>query len=288
MISVRLLPAGSDVIPAEALGPLGVTDASGAFVFPAVVPGSYVLRAEPRDSPGQTWLAMPLAVGGDDIDGIAATLQPGLRITARTQFEGSAPPPTSPAGRVVTPLFSLEAEDGGPVSQGVAGTTAGDVQTLTGYSPGRYRVVVRNSPSGWMFKGAMLDGVDVSLTPFDLTRDISDLVLVFTDRWSGVAGAVQGARADRATVLVFPVESGAWINAGPLPRRLRAARVDAQGRFAIRSVPPGDYYVVAIRDDESGDWRDPATLETLARIATQLSIAEGEHKTIDLPLRERQ
>lgn len=286
MVPLRLLPGGGDSIAAEALGAMGVTDSSGAFVFPAVVPGNYILKTDARSSPGQAWLSMPIAVGGDDVDGVVATLQPALRVTARTQFEGSAPPPAPPQTGRVAPAFTLEPDDGGPSFSPGPGTTSADGLTLTGYPPGRYRVRVNNSPSGWMFKAALLDGVDVSLTPFELSRDVADLALVFTDRWSGIGGAVQGAHADRAVVVLFPTDSRAWIDAGANPRRLRSARVDAQGRFAVRSLPPGDYYAVAIPDEQSEDWRDPSMLDALARMATQLTIMEGEHKTVDLPLRE--
>ena len=284
MAPLRLIPSGGDLMPPEALGAVGVTDASGAFVFPAVVPGNYVLKNEMRESPAVGWIALPIAVAGDDIDGVVATLQPGLRITARLRFDGSAPPPAPEQGR--PPPFSLEPEDGSAtVSLAAPGATA-DAVTLVGFAPGRYRVRIAHSPAGWMFKGAMLDGVDVSVTPFDLSRDLTDLELVFTDRWSGVGGTVQGAGADGAVVVLFPTESRAWINAGPNPRRLRSARVDAQGRFGIRSVPPGDYYVVAIPDEQSAEWRDPSVLETLARTATQVTIGDGEHKTLDLRVRE--
>ena len=283
MAPIRLVASGNDLIPAEALGALGVTDGSGTFIFPAVVPGNYVLKTEARESLNQGWVAMPIAVGGDDIDGVVAMLQPPLRITARLQFEGNAAPP-APTGRALP--FNLEPEDGSPsVSLAAPGATP-DALTLVGYAPGRYRVRVANSPAGWMFKAAMLDGVDVSVTPFEFSRDITDLTLIFTDRWSGVGGAVQGSRVDRAVVILFPADSRAWINAGPNPRRLRSVRADAQGRFGIRSVPPGDYYVVAIPDEQSGDWRDPAMLDTLVRMATQVSIIEGEHKMLDLQLRE--
>jgi 16S rRNA G966 N2-methylase RsmD len=44
--------------------------------------------------------------------------------------------------------------------------------------------------------------------------------------------------------------------------------------------------VVAVQEEPPGDWRDPAALEALARVATQVTIVEGEHKTIDLRVRE--
>jgi hypothetical protein len=266
------------------LSPTGVTDASGSFVFPAVVPGNYVLKNEGVAETGLTWLAMPIAVSGDDIDGVVATMQPAIKITARMQFEGNTPVAPRPSGPVAPP-FRLEAEDGTPIRFQAARTEA-DGFTVMGYTPGRYRVTVLNSPEGWMFKAAMLAGVDVSQMAFDLTRDVTDLTLLFTDRWSGISGAVQGPRADEGVVLLFPADSQAWVNSGPNPRRIRSTRVDAQGAFSFTAVPPGDYFIVAIPDAQSAGWRDPAMLENLARIASQQTVLEGEHKRIDLQVRE--
>jgi hypothetical protein len=157
---------------------------------------------------------------------------------------------------------------------------------VIGYRPGRYRVRVPDSPASWMFKTAMLNGIDVSETPFDLSRDVTDLVLTFTDRWSGLGGVVQGTGSDGAAIFVFPTDAGKWTTGGGSPRRLRAARASARGQFGVSSLPPGDYYVVAVPEEPPGDWRDPAVLEALARIATPVTILEGEHKTIDLRVRE--
>jgi hypothetical protein len=171
-----------------------------------------------------------------------------------------------------------------PVSRNAAVTEVGF--TLKGYAAGRYLVRPSGSPSGWMFKSAMLNGVDVSETPFEFSRDVTDLVITFTDRWTGLGGAVQGQGADGAIVVVFPTEAQGWTGYGSSPRRLKSARVDAQGRFGISSLPPGDYFAVAIAEEQSADWRDGKTLEALSRIATRVTIGEGEHRTIDLRLRE--
>ena len=284
MVPLRLLPGGIDRISAESIGSIGVTDGSGMFSFPAVVPGQYTLTAEVRDPAGVSWLAMPLAVAGDDVDGVVATLNPSIRVTVRTEFDGITTPPSLTSGRINS-LFRLEREDGRAAATSSGAVTAQTI-TLSGYTPGRYRVRVENSPQGWMFKGAFLNGVDVSITPFDLSRDVSDLVLAFTDRWSGVSGVVSGRGADAATVLAFAADAESWVNAGPNPRRLRSARANAAGQFGISSLPPGDYYVIAIPEDDAADWRDPAVLDGLSRQAMRLSIVEGEHKAIDLQLTE--
>jgi hypothetical protein len=234
---------------------------------------------------------MPIAVGGDDMDGVVAAMRPALRITARLEFEGATPRPSPQPqrpGQFTPPPFTLERDDlssaiMGGIGRLVAG--AGESVTLGNLLGGTYRVRVTSSPPGWMFKAAMLNGVDVSETQFELTRDIPDLVLTYTDRWSGMSGVVQGQGAAGAMVLAFTANPQAWENSGANPRRMKSARANTKGEFALSSVPPGEYYVIAVPEEQM-EWRDPKTLEALARQATQVSIAEGEHKTLDLRLKE--
>ncbi len=294
---LRLLPQGGDEIPPDLLGGATVTDATGAFTFPAVPAGQYTLRAagtvttseQLSSKGGMYWTAMPVTVSGSDLDGVVVNLRQMLRISGRAEFQGSTPPQSS-AVRGMSIGVTLESLDG-PFGPGTGGGTGGatwdgSTFTLFGYSGGRYVVRVANSPAGWMFKSATLEGRDVSETPFDFQRDVADLIVTFTDRWSGMSGSVQGATADGASVVVFPIDAQSWTNYGSNPRRLKSARATAQGRFGISSLPPGDYYAVALPEEQTADWRDPKMLEELARVATRVSIGEGEHKTIDLSLKE--
>jgi hypothetical protein len=166
-------------------------------------------------------------------------------------------------------------------------TLLGDrAYVLYGYPPGRYRARVVESPAGWMFKAAMLNGVDVSETAFDLSKDVPDLTIVFTDRWTGISGAVVGSGADAATVVAFPADASKWSGDGFAPRRFKTARANARGQFGISALPPGDYYVVAVPEEQSDDWSIPQVLDALARVATQFTILEGEHRSINVPLRQ--
>ena len=87
-------------------------------------------------------------------------------------------------------------------------------------------------------------------------------------------------------MIAFTTDAQAWSDAGASPRRLRSARATAAGQFGISSLPPGDYYLAAVREEDAADWRDPPFLDALARVATRITILEGEHKSIDLQLRE--
>ena len=291
-LRLELVPSRGQELPGDLTGAVTVTDSSGAFVIAGVVPGQYSLRATQsagRGGGGNNlfWLDQPLAIAGEDVEGLTAVLSPPLRITAHSQFDGAAPKPTLPSGRFIPMPFILEPVDRSAGLLAMAATLTDDGGlTVTGPTPGRYRIRVSNSPRGWMFKAALLNGVDVSETPFHLTKNISDLVLVYTDRWSGISGTVQGPGADAATVIVFTTDAQAWTDSGASPRRLRSARATAAGQYGISSLPPGDYYVAAVREEEAADWSDPSFLDALARVATRITILEGEHKSIDLQIRE--
>ncbi len=288
MVSLRLTPAGIEELGSDVLAPVSLADAAGSFTFAAVPPGQYALRATARTGPASAapgsdmyWVDMPIAVSGDDVDGVVAVMRPALRITGRLEFEGATPRPQQRPGQFMPVPFMLDSDNSLP-PLGTSATFGEQGFTVAGFAAGKYRVRVQNSPPGWMFKSAMLNGVDVSETPFDFNRDVSDLVITFTDRWSGMGGVVQGSGAGGAMVLAFTTNVQAWENSGPSPRRLRSTRADARGEFGLSSVPPGEYYVIAIPEEQAADWQDPKTLEALARLATQVSIAEGEHKMIDL------
>ena len=85
-----------------------------------------------------------------------------------------------------------------------------------------------------------------------------------------------------ATVLVFPADPGAWIDYGALPHRLVAVRVDRDGQYHAARLPAGDYLVVAIADESSADWHDPTVLQTLSRVSTKVTLADGDARSLTL------
>jgi len=267
--------------------PAGATDDQGRFVL-LVPEGDYTLTArQPQPGQGTTWwLNMPLSVGGDQ-DGLVGVMRPGIRVTGRSEYQGTAPPPQSqlPASTFQPAPFLLEGVDGTGNPPLASATFSATGYSIAGFTSGKYLVRVPQSPEGWMFKSAVTNGVDVSETPFDLTGDVNDLVITFTDRWSGLGGTVHDANGNpdgSAMVLVFPTNVASWRNYGSAPRRLKSGATNATGAFGISSLPPGDYYAVAIPEDQSDEWRDPKTLDVLARIAATVTIAEGEHRMIEL------
>jgi hypothetical protein len=270
---------------------MAMTDLGGRFVFPAVPAGMYALRGV--DTKGTSrlplWIDLPLLVAGD-VDGLVATMRPGISVTGRTEYQGAAPPPRLPAGSFRQVPFVLEPMDGlqgGPFS--FSGETSASGFTMSGFAAGKYLIHVPGAPEGWMFKSATIGGLDVSETPIELLRDVPDLVITFTDRLSGLGGTVHDSNGNpdsSAAVVVFPASADGWRNYGSTPRRLKSDATNAKGEFGISVLPPGVYYAVAIPEADSDNWFDPKVLDDLARIATTVTILEGEHPLIELRTRE--
>jgi hypothetical protein len=154
--------------------------------------------------------------------------------------------------------------------------------------PGRY--VVRGPAFlGWTFKGAFVNGRDISDMPLELdAEDVGNIVLTYTDRPTDLIGTARNNNGpdDTATILVFPAQQSLWTNHGPAPRRFRQARPSPDGVFRVVNVPAGDYVVVGIRGSVPTDWQDPAVLKQLMAFGSTTTVADGETKTVNVLTRE--
>jgi hypothetical protein len=293
-----------------------MSDASGRFLFIGVPDGRYRLRAiiaqvpatgasrgvarpaapDPSGKPTPTpvpslggftlWATQSISVGSSDVTDLSITLRPGFRISGRAEFVGARARPAAEMLRRLSATF--DPADARPLlASTVVRGQFDDQGRLSSYqlAPGRYYVRITNPPPGWTLKSATVNGRDVSNVPLSLDADVAGLIVTFTDRPSTLSGQVQNARGtpdSTATVLVFPADTGAWTDYGAFPRRLQAIRVDRNGEYRTDGLPAGDYLVVAVADESSANWRDPKVLKSLARLATSVTIAEGEARSASL------
>jgi len=306
---VQLLPAGMEEIALDVEVPVAVADRGGAFTFPAVPAGQYLLHVvrwgrsvgiaagtgsdsramRPPNFVDVSWAHLLLNIGDSDITGIAVTLQSGVRVSGSLAFEGATEKPAAARLQQV-PVILEPVEQFHTSNSPWQGRTEADGQfTTSGVPAGKYFVRVGGSPPGWMFRSATYNGVDLSEFPVDVQRDISGVMITFTDRWTGLRGTVrsrQGQPDASATVLVFPTDPERWMGYGMNPRRIRSVRASANGEFGITSLPAGLYHVVAIADESTADWQDPRFLEAAAQVATQVTLNEGDQRSIALRTRE--
>ena len=286
-ITTPPLPSGPAEVGFDTAAAL--SDAAGRFMLLGVPPGDYELMHANQflasDSPGRSpyWLSQRITVGTRDVSDLVVEVKSPLRVEGRVEFRGATG--VQPLTRNVGLTF--ESPTGEP-RQFFISVRAGTSTFATRAAAGRY--IVRGSMSGPTSEAAVmesvtLDGKDITDRAFDLSADTTSLVVTFTDRRSKVSGVVKdarGAASPNAAVLVFPVDRERWMGYGASPRTLASVVTSQDGSYTFRHLPPGEYYAIAVNDDDAVDWQDPRTLETLAVQATRLTVAAGVPKTLDL------
>jgi len=134
-----------------------------------------------------------------------------------------------------------------------------------------------------------VDGHDVIDTPLDVrsAQNISGVSLVFTDKLTEVNGTVSdqaGTPMPEFTVLAFPEDATLW---RPQSRQIMTTRPDQNGKYQLRGLPPGQYFIAAIDPEVPGEWFEPAFLDEQRRGASRFSLVEGDVKTQDLRVIQR-
>jgi hypothetical protein len=59
------------------------------------------------------------------------------------------------------------------------------------------------------------------------------------------------------------------------------ARPDQTGKYRIRGLPPGQYYVVTVDPTEQGEWFEPGYLDEHRAGASRITLGDGDVKTRD-------
>lgn len=302
---------------------LTITDAGGRFRFLGVPVGNYTLRAlrvpaqqaqpvlvspmapggfpppppvpPPIPQEPTLWANLPITVEAEGLANLDVRLRTGFRISGRLVFDGTTTKPT--AAQIQGIRLAIQPADGHHI--GYSGTLRGRIDadgTITSFEvpPGKYMLRLVTdiggwaAMPGWLFRSAVVSGVDVSGTPLDLQRDVTDLIVTISDHSPELSGIVRnesGAPDPSAMVIVFSATASDWSNFGESARRIRNMRPGLDGRYRATGLAPGPYYVVAIPDAQAVEWQDPRVLQSLTRIATRVTLADSEKTNQDVVTR---
>jgi hypothetical protein len=217
-------------------------------------------------------------MSGDDIV-VPLTLQPGVPINGRVTFEGARPT----AAELQTLSISLVAPPSGEAPP-PAQVEAGGSFSFASVTPDAYRFDSSWSASGardrWTIKSSTANGRDVFEEPLRVSaNEPIDWTVTFTERPTRLTGALTGAAGRPATeyyVLVFSANRAHWT---PGSRRIRMTRPATDGAFTVKGLPPGEYFLGAVLDLETGEWNDPSLLEQLVKSSAKITLREGETMT---------
>jgi Carboxypeptidase regulatory-like domain len=297
--NVMLTPAGSRLgtgAMAQAFG--GRIEQGGQFRIMNVPPGRYVAQARTmngmngRGGPGGRGGAMidgsaefsrqDITVGGEDMDGVVLITSPGARITGQIVNDTGVALSIKPQ-QVSVGSRTLEIDPSMPGANTVSRVNDDFSFELNGvFEP---RVFRANLPQGWTLKAVLLNDVDITDTPLDVSpgQTISGLQMVITDRMTELNGRITEARGTAVTdvtVVVFAADETRWTYQS---RFVRTARPDQDGRFQIRGLPPSERYLaLAVQGLEDGQAGDPEFLASVRDRAVSVSLNDGEIRTLDL------
>jgi protocatechuate 3,4-dioxygenase beta subunit len=276
------------------------TDGQGHFAFFNVPPGQYRAvawsvgggpgerggfqgrgRGNGRgNDPSRLWGSADIVVEGRDVSSIVLALQPGLTISGRVEFRGTAQPPAD----MTSVRVSLAPAPLAPAARQMMLPATGRVDetgrfTIEGVVPGSYRLTAA-APGGWSVESAVVAGQDTLDFPLTVGdgAPLTGGVITLTDSptaITGVAANAQGQPDSDYLLIVYPEDVR---YRSPQSRRVRSVRPATNGTFSVTGLPPGDYRVAPVLDPEPGSWFDPAFLQQLDTRSDRFSLAAGERK----------
>ena len=239
------------------------------------------------------WGQTEVSVAGTALSGISVSLQPGMTITGKIAFKSKRLVPDADLSRVRLTLAPAPSSGGARISMGlpVARVDANGQFTITGVTPGRYRISgvapmpMGSGPGpGWSLQSVVVKGREILDFPLDVApnEEITDVVVTFSDTTQEVSGSLQdpsGRPAPDYTIVVFASDSRYWATG---TRRIRTTRPGTDGRFSVAGLPPGEYLMAAVADISPAETNDPTFLEQLVGASFKFTLAEGEKKSQDL------
>lgn len=295
-------------------------DAEGRFRFNSVAPGTYKLTARAqiggpgragewvldgrgaapgtarvevapsgrgappaaaRPEPTVVWGAVDVVVDGRNVSNVMLPLQMGMSVSGDVKFEGAIPPPADLTRLRVT----VNSAEPGPMSTNAnARVDASGRFTVQSVAPGRYRLTAGGAP-GWFLESASVGGQDALDFPFEVkpNQAVGGITVTFTDKQTEFSGTIvddQNRPATDYTILIFPADNRYWTG-GPT-RRIQTVRPGTDGRFTVRTLPPGDYKLATLVDFEPGSTTDPAFLQQVDSTALRFTLQPGEKKQQDI------
>ncbi len=228
----------------------------GTFEFPAVVNGEWNFAAEMERGiklRASQWIEM----SGHDLDGVKLRLAAPFTLRGKVVIEtpDGAPTPRQPsvalAPHLNRALHQIIPDNGimGYVSPGSPDTPAdadGNLLWQNVY-PGTYRVMPILGPPGYYVDSVRFGDAEMSTPEVEISSGAAGFTIVYKTNGGAVRGTAEKCAA--GGVLLLPQD--------PAMRRpgfAHSAPCDANDRYQMGAVRPGDYYVLAFAGDGPEPW----------------------------------
>ncbi len=240
------------------------SESDGSFTF-HVLPAMYVLTA----SDPKTGKVSKITIDAQDRDvtNLVVTLDSKYEISGRIHIDGPE----------VLDFSKLRLNFlGGPVKIGSDGSfqanLAGDQAMF----------MLQGLPENWFSKDVTVGGQQLKSRLFKVPPGNTEMSITLSARGASVEATLPAGASmlDAALVVLLPEH-------GPIPdpESMIQARPNQTGKYEAHGVPPGTYRVFALDVNNFAYAFNPRLLmEKFGKLAPLLNVAEGEHKSIVVPL----
>jgi Carboxypeptidase regulatory-like domain len=265
----------------ELIGPIGAgtvrsTAGTGAappayeFQLLNVLPGSYLLGAEVSTDP-KPWYALQRLDLKEDPGEITLALAPPTVLKGEVRFEGE---PSKPGQ-----IFHVSLAPGdlarGP-DQRLSTETAPDGRfTFEQVPPGVWDINVSPIPKGGYIKAMRLGDQDVLTEDMEISAATNaPLHIVVSSRGAVVEGQVEGGQEFHRTIAIQLVPTGKFHHVMSF---YQSTPADAEGKFELTGVTPGQYKIFAFEHLPPGGMQNPDLTAKIDALGEALEITEGAH-----------
>lgn len=280
---VSLLPDGS----AERGGQFGLNymsriDWDGSFGITNVPPGRYLLRARSDDTVQPQFASVPLTISDVDASDVTVILSAGASISGSVVFPPGLQAPDPTSIRITAP--STEQQLG---NQSQARVEKDGSFTIDAVPAGPHLIRPNGGMRGWTLRSVTADGRDITDVPVDLRtgQRLTNVTVTFTDKVNEINGVItndRGVPVTEYTVLAFSTDPSFW---RPQSRQVATARPDQTGKYTLRTLPPGEYYLTTVDPTQQGEWFQAAYLDEHRSGAVRVNLAEGDTRVHDFTVR---
>ncbi|MGH9592326.1 MAG: carboxypeptidase regulatory-like domain-containing protein [Bryobacteraceae bacterium] len=266
----------------------------GGFEFPGLMPGTYVLQTQNGSLSGSYAGRTEITITDSNIEGAVLALGPAAEINGTVKLEGGdfhtllKPPGSansgapSPAASAVGPRFTLTFAEVDGIGIGSPGAQVKDDGTfkVTGLGLNKYAINFRNLPQGAYVKTIQYGGQDVTHSLLDMsTAANGTLEVTLSDKAADVNGSVHNDKGEAlpgVQVTLWPKIFDPGNTSS-----IRQANTDQNGGFKFVSLRPGEYFVAAWEELDTGLAQSPDFLKNLTGDASAIKLEEGGHESVD-------
>jgi hypothetical protein len=263
-------------------------DRQGHFFFRSQAPGTYQLIARMPDESGDNtveYASMAVTLIDRNLDDIVVSMKPTVNLAGRVVFE------TAPALAVTGDALSIGAQPKDRSMRSAVpihpAAVAADFTFTLRRLAGELIVRPNGRLNNWFLKAVLLGSRDVTDVPTEFRpEDSGRLEVVLTTRASELTGNVTNDKGEppaNCTVALFGEDRATWFQSST---RFRVTYPGRDGRFSIKGLRGGRYYLIAVPLDRGLNSQnvDAAAVEPLVKDATPLVLGDDDQRVVDLKI----